>query len=102
MSSKVWLSRQHRLRYPLLHPAAVWARCCDLKCNRGPDNYLLQLGTGGGEAAATAMEAEGTVPVYIVSGSRDKHVKLWDVATRQCIHTFVSKEYPPQPSTSDC
>lgn len=51
-----------------------------------------QLGTGGGEAAATAMEAEGTVPVYIVSGSRDKHVKLWDLATRQCIHTFVGHD----------
>jgi len=44
-----------------------------------------QLGTGGGEPPA---EGE-TPPTYLVSGSRDKTIKLWALATQQCVHTFV-------------
>jgi platelet-activating factor acetylhydrolase IB subunit alpha len=27
---------------------------------------------------------------FAVSGSRDKSIRLWDIATGQCIHVFVS------------
>lgn len=48
------------------------------------------LGTGGGDGAV----AEGEVPsqVYLVSGSRDKTVKLWEALTQQCILSFVGHD----------
>jgi platelet-activating factor acetylhydrolase IB subunit alpha len=52
-----------------------------------------QLGSGGGDTSA--FEAEGEPSKHLgslVSGARDKSVKLWDLQTQQCIHSFMGHD----------
>jgi len=47
------------------------------------------LGSGGGEFSE---ELDAAHLGYAISGSRDKSLRLWDLTTQQCIHTFVGHD----------
>ena len=51
-----------------------------------PDSALPHI------AAATGMDAKKGEGLFIVSGSRDKTVKLWDASTGVCICTLVGHD----------
>jgi len=47
------------------------------------------LGTGGG---VWSEESDAQSLGYALSGGRDKSVRLWDLTTLQCLHTFVGHD----------
>lgn len=47
------------------------------------------LGTLSGHASWVLSVAFSPDGKHFVSGSSDKTVKVWDVASKQCVHTFT-------------
>ncbi|KAI9209317.1 putative platelet-activating factor acetylhydrolase ib alpha subunit, partial [Polychytrium aggregatum] len=46
-----------------------------------------------GAADVSKSKDEQAVPgQYVITGSRDKSIKIWDVATGQCLHTLVGHD----------
>ncbi|KAJ3343043.1 protein with putative role during mitosis [Gonapodya sp. JEL0774] len=39
-----------------------------------------------------AIDVSAPAAQFVVSGSRDKTIKLWDVMTMQCVHTFIGHD----------
>jgi len=62
------------------------AACSNITVSLGATGVL---GTGGGVAPE---EGEPPKAWYLVSGGRDNTVKLWEILTQQCIHTFVGHD----------
>jgi len=56
-------------------------------------NYLTSsLSTEVDDEAAPKEEDKSVAGKYLVSGSRDKTIKLWDVSTGQCLKTFADHD----------
>jgi len=54
-----------------------------------PPNLIPIVGATDGEAA---KDKGGLLKGYIASGSRDKTIKLWELATGRCVATFIGHD----------
>jgi len=56
-----------------------------------PPNLIPIFGTTENDAK-DAKDKGGLLRGYIASGSRDKTIKIWDLATGRCVATFVGHD----------